>query len=159
MFPHLIIKIFIAVHRKGSYPHMHVPLKAPRSMKRRTTSPLITPIGTPQGTPADISESSTATAASHTPTSVRSPIFKITDSETGGLSSLTLQEEDDTGCISSESECIVSDPTGFRSPELSPDKKVQFVIGSNIEDIPEDDSESNDQKPPQPPKEKKHKRG
>lgn len=151
---------------------MHVALKPSRSMKRRTTSPQIatTASTTTPSTPTSPTDThiepsdSTATLTSHTPTSVRSPIFRIADSDTGGgLSSLTLQEEDDTGEISSESECIVSEPTGFKSPDLSsPDRKVQFVIGGHIDDIPEDEVHTSDpstQIPVVKYKEKKNKRG
>lgn len=143
---------------------MHIPLKSSR-MKRRTTSPLITGVTTPSSgpntppvvTPGESTESaSTVTAGSYTPTSIRSPIFRISDSETAGLSSLTLQEEEDTGCISSESECIVSDPTGI-TPDLSPDRKVQFVVGSAIDDIAED--EHSDSLHGLPKKNKKYKKG
>lgn len=47
------------------------------------------------------------------------------ESDNGG----THQEESDTGANSSESEYLLSDPTGYRTQEFSPDKKVQFDDG------------------------------
>lgn len=141
---------------------MHASLKAPRSMKRRTTSPQFTPNSTPLGTPNDIPGSpasipAVSSLATLTPSSIRSPTFKPTDSDTRAVSSLTLQEEDDSAGLSSESEYILSDPTGFRSPELSPDKKVQFVIG--IDDIPEDGPKDSEESTPSNEKQTKYKRG
>lgn len=134
---------------------MHIPLKASKSIKRRTTSPHLTPTITPSETSIiDAVQNSPATSSSIpavssyatlTPSSIRSPIFKITDSKGTGIDagSITLQE-DDSGAISSESECIFSDPIGLKSPDISPDRKVQFVIGSHIDDIPEDDTKESD---------------
>lgn len=128
---------------------MHVPLKATRSIKRRTTSPQITPTFTPSETSGEIVENSPASSlpatssyVTLTPSSIRSPIFKITDSD--GAVSVTTVQEDDSGAISSESECIFSDPIGLKSPDLSPDRKVQFVVGSYIDDIPEDETKESD---------------
>lgn len=109
---------------------MHTPLKKPT--KRRPSNPQVGQDDAPPETAAGETtspDSATVTSgATHTPTSVRSPVFKMTDSDTGLLSSFTLQEEDDTGGLSSESEYILSDPAGHRSPpdDSSPDRKVQF---------------------------------
>lgn len=102
---------------------MHVPLKSlhsSRSMKRRVTSPHIS-----ESEPTELAFSPDRT-----------------DSDTCHLSCATAPEEDETGALSSESECPITDPaTGFDSPGFgSPDKRVQFTIGA-IPNIPEDESE------------------
>lgn len=121
--------MFFAVHRKQSYP-----LKATRSMKRRQVSPSTTPVDAPN------SPTLTAKMISTSPSSIGSPIFHITGSDTVHYAPFNF--DDDDACPSSESECILSDPSGYRSPpEISPDRKiVQF----------QDDEHQN---------EKKHKRG
>lgn len=133
---------------------MHVPLKSGRTIIRRTTSPQITPPDASADVPSSPTYIPAASSyATLTPSSVRSPIFKVADSDGA------VQEEDDSGAVSSESEYIFSDPTGFRSPELSPERKVQFVVGSQIDDIPEDDTkESEVSTPASVDKLKKHKK-
>lgn len=57
-------------------------------------------------------------------------IFYRLESDTGPVHSPILHEESDTGANSSESEYLLSDPTGYRTQgEFSPDKKVQFNDG------------------------------
>ena len=128
---------------------MHVPLKVSKSSRRRSSNPQLASTASPLDTPIDISSTpESVLATGETPRSLasgQSPELKITDSETRLLSSLALQEEDDDvgGGLSSESEYVLSDPSGFRSPgDSSPDRKVQFHVGSNnIDDIPEDGQE------------------
>jgi anion exchange protein len=119
-------------HRKKSYPHMHAPIKiGSKSMRRRTSSHQITPTSTPPcGTPpkesvvSPVSTPEQPSAPTHTP-SIKSPNV---DSDMGPLSSFTLQEESDTAANSSESECVLSEPCGYPSPnEFSPERKVQFA--------------------------------
>lgn len=154
-----------SLHRKGSYPHMHIPIKTTRSFKRRTTSPAITSGIVAVDTPTTESSKSILSSipfvpynANGTPSSARSTP-KITDSDTAGFSSNTLHEDEDTGCISSESECVASEPIDNKEVDLSPDdRKVQFMIG-NYEDIPENDGESSDVMPTTLLKGRKNKRG
>ncbi|RZC41851.1 band 3 anion transport protein, partial [Asbolus verrucosus] len=112
---------------------MHAPLKiGSKSMRRRTSSHQVTPNSTPYGTPpkdsvaSPVSTSEQPSIPTHTPApSIKSPNV---DSDTGPLSSFTLPEESDTAANSSESECVLSEPCGYRSPnEFSPERKVQFV--------------------------------
>lgn len=57
-------------------------------------------------------------------------LFYRLESDTGPVNSPVLQEESDAGANSSESEYLLSDPTGYRTHvEFSPDKKVQFDDG------------------------------
>ncbi|KAK4877761.1 hypothetical protein RN001_010267 [Aquatica leii] len=118
-----------SLHRKESYPHPHLSLKASKSMKRRVTSPHISPNETPIISPR--SPSSTAkiiSPSSNTPPSLGSPIFHITDSDHVHYAPFNFVDDDDLATISSESECILSDPSGYRSPpEFTPERKVQFV--------------------------------
>lgn len=63
-----------------------------------------------------------------------SDIFHITDSSdptTVHYAPFAFHEDDD-GALSSESECILSDPSGYRSPPefVSPERRVQFVDGN-----------------------------
>nr|XP_022905719.1 anion exchange protein 2 isoform X2 [Onthophagus taurus] len=137
-----------SLHRKTNYPHMHAPIKPPKSTKRRgSQQDAEEDVGGGQDTPSVQSpDSNTLTSGTtHTPTSVRSPVCKITDSDTGLLSSFTVAEEDDTA-LSSGSEYILSDPSSFRSPpDESPDRKVQFH--NNNGTIPEDSQiDGNDDK-------------
>ncbi|KAJ3661355.1 hypothetical protein Zmor_005753 [Zophobas morio] len=121
-------------HRKKSYPHMHTPIKiGSKSMRRRTSSHQITPNSTPpygtspkESIASPVSTSDQPSAPTHTPVpSIKSPNV---DSDTGPLSSFTLAEESDTAANSSESECVLSEPCGYRSPnEFSPERKVQFI--------------------------------
>lgn len=49
------------------------------------------------------------------------------------VNSPVLQEESDAGANSSESEYLLSDPTGYKTQtEFSPDKKVQFNDGDAV---------------------------
>jgi hypothetical protein len=111
---------------------MHAPIKiGSKSMRRRTSSHQITPTSTPPcGTPpkesvvSPVSTPEQPAAPTHTP-SIKSPNV---DSDMGPLSSFTLQEESDTAANSSESECVLSEPCGYPSPnEFSPERKVQFA--------------------------------
>ncbi|XP_044270897.1 band 3 anion transport protein isoform X2 [Tribolium madens] len=121
-------------HRKKSYPHMHAPIKiGSKSMRRRTSSHQITPNSTPPyGTPpkeavaSPVSTSDQPSVPTLTPVpSIKSPNV---DSDTGPLSSFNLPEECDTAANSSESECVLSEPCGYNSPnEFSPERKVQFI--------------------------------
>ncbi|GJQ79533.1 hypothetical protein Trydic_g16380 [Trypoxylus dichotomus] len=138
-----------SMHRNLSYPHMHVPLKASKTTKRRPSNPQVSGPEDTAGEATTSPDSATVTTgATHTPTSVRSPVFKITDSDTGLLSSFTLQEEDDTGGLSSESEYILSDPTGIRSPpdDSSPDRKVQFQKNGQADGQASDEKDKRDKK-------------
>lgn len=56
------------------------------------------------------------------------------ESDTGPVNSPILYEESDTGANSSESEYLLSDPTGYKTHnvESSPDKKVQFNDGNGV---------------------------
>nr|XP_015833088.1 PREDICTED: band 3 anion transport protein isoform X2 [Tribolium castaneum] len=119
-------------HRKKSYPHMHAPIKiGSKSMRRRTSSHQITPNSTPPyGTPPK--EAVTSPVSTSEQPSVPTPVPSIkspnVDSDTGPLSSFTLPEECDTAANSSESECVLSEPCGYHSPnEFSPERKVQFI--------------------------------
>lgn len=112
------------MHRKQSYPHMHVPLKALSSramMRRRVTSP-------------HISENEPTMLSSMSPEE-----RSRADSDTGGqASTVTAVDEEEPGALSSG-----SDPAGGTadSPLFgSPDKRVQFTIGA-ISNIPEDEGE------------------
>ncbi|XP_017773289.1 PREDICTED: band 3 anion transport protein isoform X2 [Nicrophorus vespilloides] len=130
-----------SLHRKKSYPHMHAPLKVSKSSKRRSSSTHTTATGSPAETPLPGTPSSTTgppssfATATATPSSYPSPILQVTDSDTGVVSSLTIVD-DESG---SESEGILSDPSGYRTHEYSPEKKVQFISGR----IPEDGSVAN----------------
>ncbi|XP_018336032.1 band 3 anion transport protein isoform X2 [Agrilus planipennis] len=112
------------LHRQKSYPHVHVPLKPSRSSRWRLGSPQDTPNGsTPSDTPtvtpgSPVSSTKTTTAASNNLGSLGSPVLRLNDSDI-----------EDPGALSSESECILSDPTGYRSPPDMLDRKVQFVNG------------------------------
>ena len=113
---------------------MHTPIKiGSKSMRRRTSSHQITPNSTPpygtspkESIASPVSTSDQPSAPTHTPVpSIKSPNV---DSDTGPLSSFTLAEESDTAANSSESECVLSEPCGYRSPnEFSPERKVQFI--------------------------------
>lgn len=70
--------------------------------------------------------------------------FHRYESDTGPLGSPILHEESDAGANSSESEYLLSDPTGYRTQvEFSPDKKVQFNDGN---DTPDDREKSHKEK-------------
>lgn len=148
------------VHRKKSYPHIHVPLKAlhSRSMRRRVTSP-------------HISESEPSEQLCSPEEASR-----LTDSDTGHLSTATAEEpadeedeeEEDTGALSSESDPPLSDPANQQQQQQqflespvsgSPDKRVQFTIGQ-IQNIPEDEAPSIIVEPPESDngKDKKHRK-
>lgn len=142
---------------------MHVPLKATKSFKRRTTAPLISTNFSSSDTHSVALESPNSiscipsTVTNTTPSSVRSN-SKLTDSDTGGLSSLTLQEEDDIR-NSTDSEFISSEPIIENDDDFSPDRKVQFTIGNYIEDIPENEGEALDIFHPSSLRGRKQKRG
>ncbi|XP_031346274.1 band 3 anion transport protein-like isoform X4 [Photinus pyralis] len=126
------------LHRTESYPHPHASLKPSRSSLKRqtTTSSHINTNLTPVDAPMTIPKSPSSTTkilspSSDTPPSIGSPIFHITDSDqTVHYAPFNFNDDDDLTAISSESECILSDPGGYRSPpEYTPDRKVQFVNG------------------------------
>ncbi|XP_066250292.1 band 3 anion transport protein isoform X2 [Euwallacea similis] len=105
------------LHRQEDYPHARVPhKKIPKTMRRRQVSQDSTPSGTPS-TELAPSESNMG--------SLRS---KLADSETGPLNSPVTQEQDPEN-LSSDSECVVSDPCNYLTEDSSntPDKKVSFV--------------------------------
>lgn len=112
---------------------MHPSIKiGSKSMRRRTSSQQITPNPTPPiGTPHKESVASPVSSPERPSAPTYNPVA-TGDSDTGPLSSLTLQEESDTAANSSESECVLSDPCGYRSPsEFSPERKVQFANNEN----------------------------
>lgn len=118
----------ISDHRKKSYPHMHVPLKIGSKSMRRRASQQQTPTTTPITTPKD-SATDSPSLEHQPPTATATPVSSIhskpgDSSDIGLLSSSNLQEESDTA---SESECILSDPCNYETPDdFSPERKVQF---------------------------------
>ncbi|KAF5295459.1 hypothetical protein FQR65_LT10447 [Abscondita terminalis] len=121
-----------SLHRKESYPHTS--LKTSKSMKRRVTSPHISPVETPIISPRSPGSVAKITSpSSNTPPSLGSPIFHITDSDHVHYAPFNFVDDDDLAAISSESECILSDPSGYRSPpEFTPERKVQFVNDDKV---------------------------
>ncbi|KAK5643033.1 hypothetical protein RI129_009200 [Pyrocoelia pectoralis] len=125
------------LHRTESYPHPHASLKPSRSSLKRQTASLhinanLTPAETPIISPRSPSSTTKILSpSSNTPPSIGSPIFHITDSDhTVHYAPFNFNDDDDLTAISSESECILSDPSGYRSPpEYTPERKVQFVNG------------------------------
>ncbi|XP_065160163.1 band 3 anion transport protein isoform X3 [Atheta coriaria] len=114
-----------ALHRKKSYPHMHAPLKVPKVRRRSSSHTTVTASGTPE------SETPT-TQTSQTP--AHESIFS---SPGTGLVTISHLVEDESG---TESEGVLSDPSGYKSHDLSPEKKVQFTPG-DFQGIPEDDGQ------------------
>lgn len=114
---------------------MPVSSKNPASkfLKRKPSHQYVTS-ATPSDTPYDVPASPASTAEvpslpTHTP-SLLSPV-SLHDPE-------LLQEESDNGANSSESEYLLSDPTGYRTRlDQSPDKKVQFTVSKEGE-VPEE---------------------
>lgn len=127
------------LHRTESYPHSHASLKPSRlSLKRPTTTSShintnLTAVDAPMTIPKSPSSTTKILSpSSGTPPSIGSPIFHITDSDpTVHYGPFNFNDDDDDlTAISSESECILSDPSGYRSPpEYTPERKVQFVNG------------------------------
>uniref|UniRef100_A0A0A9ZBA7 Uncharacterized protein n=1 Tax=Lygus hesperus TaxID=30085 RepID=A0A0A9ZBA7_LYGHE len=115
-------------HRKKSYPHMHAPLKAMHSKRKRAHS-----IGMArksfQGLTPDIDTISSSPLA--ITTSIRSPVYdeeELSPEETGVLS-------DETPTVSERAS------TRDTNIQLSPDRRVQFDIGKQPPGSPDLDED------------------
>ncbi|KAF5296704.1 hypothetical protein FQA39_LY12404 [Lamprigera yunnana] len=128
-----------SLHRKESYPHSYVSLKASKSMMRRITSPHISPSESPVISPRSPNSAAKIISPTlNTPPSPGSPIFHITNSaHTIHYTPFNFNDDDDLAAVSSESEYMLSDPSGYRSPpEMTPERKVQFANEANNDDEP-----------------------
>lgn len=112
---------------------MHVQPKNASKFLRRRPSHQQTPSDTPNDAPASPASTTEAPSFPTRTPSLLSPLSRRTESEEQ-RNSPTPQEESDTGANSSESEYLLSDPTGYRSNEFSPDKKVQFTDGKKTKE-------------------------
>lgn len=124
---------------------MPVSSKNPASkfLKRKPSHQFVTS-ATPSDTPNDVPASPASTTEvpslpTHTP-SLLSPV-SLHDPDHPA----SLQEESDNGANSSESEYLLSDPTGYRTRlDQSPDKKVQFTVSKDGDDPTETEDKDNE---------------
>lgn len=119
---------------------MHVPTKNPSSkFLRRRPSHQRPP--SPSDVAPDNDLPSSPASTTEPPSSVLSPV----DSERHEIGEHHEDEDGDAAGVSSESEYLLSDPTGYRTHgEFSPDKKVQFIQGK--ENTADGDEDKKDKK-------------